>query len=682
MSFFEKFLKHRAYLTLFLGTFIFLFVWIISVGPNVFYLFNKNFHSFFIETFDNTKISDDIVIVEIDDKSTTQIERFPFDRKKYIPVIERLNEQGAAVIAFDIIFADKTNPESDTAFAQAIKKAKNVIIGMSFSQNAGLEQPLSVLKKHIVATGFFSPRIDPVTKSVHSYFPFYKDARSQKVYEYFSIAVAKQYFGIKTPSYIQGNNYYLDEEKQISLPFERIGSPHIYINYPIVQDYNTISFYDIYNENEFERVKKQINLEGKIVLIGATAKGIKDTFLTSRGIQYGVYIHANVLNTIMQGAGFQFLSEFFEWIILFLIIIISIYFNLSRSGIVLFFSNISLFALSGILFPVLLYVYGNLIINYFFELVFALFLSLAISNIFKYMIENKHKNKLNQALGEYVSKDIASEILSGAGKININGEKKNISILFSDIEGFTSISEKFSPEDLVKFLRKYLSEMSHVIMDLRGFINKYEGDAIMALWGVFGKVGPSAYDACESALRQQELLTILNKKWKEEGMDEIKARIGVHMGDAIIGNIGAEGRKMEFTALGDNVNLASRLEGVNKFYGTYLCVSETVVHETRDNFSYRYLDKIRVKGKEKPVIIYELLSRKGCLEKEKKEVIIEFTKGISLYLKKDFVGAKKIFETCRRSGDKPSETYIQRCELFINEGIPNNWDGVWNHDSK
>ncbi|MCP4523620.1 MAG: CHASE2 domain-containing protein, partial [Candidatus Gracilibacteria bacterium] len=276
-----------------------------------------------------------IVIVEIDEKSTKLIERFPFDRKKYVPVIERLNEQGAAVIAFDIIFADKTNQESDAQFTAAIQKAKNVIIGMSFSQNGGLDLPLSDFKNHIVATGFFSPRIDPITKAVYSYFPFYKDERTQTVYEYFSIAIAKNYFGITTPSYVQGSNYYLDQEKQIALPFERTGSPFIYINHPNIQNYHTISFYDIYNEKEFERVKNQIDLEGKIILIGATAKGIKDTFLTSKGIQYGVYIHANTLNTIIQGVGFTFLSIFFEWVMLFLIIIISIYFNLSRSGKVL-----------------------------------------------------------------------------------------------------------------------------------------------------------------------------------------------------------------------------------------------------------------------------------------------------------------------------------------------------------
>jgi len=300
------------------------------------------------------------------------------------------------------------------------------------------------------------------------------------------------------------------------------------------------------------------------------------------------------------------------------------------------------------------------------------------------MIENKHKNKLNKALWEYVSKDIAAEILSWSWKINLDGEQKKTAIFFSDIEWFTSISEKFSPEDLVKFLREYLSSMSNIILDERGFINKYEWDAIMALWWVFWpQWWKDTHDACESALKQQETLKQLNIKWEREWFSEIKARIWIHVWNSIIWNIWSEGRKMEFTALWDNVNLASRLEWVNKFYGTYICVSEDVVNETKDDYSYRYLDKIRVKWKEKPVVIYELLARKWCLSEEKKSTVLKFTQGIKLYLSQDFDAALKIFNSCmQESGDKPSETYYERSKIFLDELPSSDWDWVWNHDEK
>jgi adenylate cyclase len=470
----------------------------------------------------------------------------------------------------------------------------------------------------------------------------------------------------------------------ISIPFESKDSPLIYINQSWVKNYSKISFYDIYNENEFERVKKQIDLKNKIVIIWATAKWIKDTFFTSEWIMYGVYLHANALNTILTNTGFQFLSIWLEWLIIFLIINISIYFNLSGSWRILIFSNIFLVVFFGIFFPLFTYVFWNIITNLFYELFFAIIFSLAISNIFKYMIENKHKNKLNQALWEYVSKDIAAEILSGAGKVNLDGEEKRITMFFSDIEWFTTISEKFTPVILVTFLREYLSSMSNIIMDERGYIDKYEWDAIMALWWVFWTSTwyQDSHYACESALQQQEMLKKLNIWWEKEGFSEIKARIWIHVWNAIMWNIWAKWRKMEFTALWDNVNLASRLEWVNKFYWTYICVSEDVVSETKEDFSYRYLDKIRVKWKEQPVVIYELLSRKGCLAEDRKSTILKFTQWIKLYLSQDFEAAVKIFNICMQEWDIPSSVYYERSKVFLDEKPMNNWDWVWNHDEK
>ncbi|MDQ7023635.1 MAG: adenylate/guanylate cyclase domain-containing protein [Candidatus Gracilibacteria bacterium] len=297
-------------------------------------------------------------------------------------------------------------------------------------------------------------------------------------------------------------------------------------------------------------------------------------------------------------------------------------------------------------------------------------------------MEDKNKTLLNKALSQYVSKDIAEEILSGEGKIKLDGERKRISIFFSDIEGFTSISEKMNPEELVIFLREYLGAMSNIIMDERGFIDKYEGDAIMALWGVFGYEKSSTYDNCLSALKQKDSLKKLNIEWKKRFGEELKIRMGLHTGNAIVGNIGAAGRKMDFTALGDSVNLASRLEEVNKKYGTYLCVSEVVYLEQKEKFDFRYLDQIKVKGKNIPVKIYELISIKGEINDLQKSIVSKFEKAIKLYLNRDFKVALNIFEELSILGDNPSKTYISRCEIFIKNPPEKNWDGVWTMKTK
>ena len=161
---------------------------------------------------------------------------------------------------------------------------------------------------------------------------------------------------------------------------------------------------------------------------------------------------------------------------------LSVYFNFSRSSYILIFSNVTIITIFLVILPITIIVFTNVITNYPTEIIFALVLSLTVSNIAKYLIENREKDKLNRALSEYVSEDIAKEVLSGDGKVNLDGEKKKVTIFFSDIAGFTTISEKFTPETLLPYLREYLTAMSNVIIDGKGFINKYEGDAIMALW--------------------------------------------------------------------------------------------------------------------------------------------------------------------------------------------------------
>lgn len=681
MKILEKILKNRVYLTLCLSITIFWFIWVLSVAGNIFYQFNKNTQAVIANYFHPNIWSKDIVMVEIDENTVSKLGRFPFDRTAYIPVIENLNSQGAAVIAFDVIFPDASNSQSDILFSESIKQAKNIIFGLSFSHKWYIEQPLKLLDQYLLWKWISSPYIDPITNISYWYIPFYRDIKDKKYYEFFAVVIAKKFLWIDSPSLSSSTSYDLGDE--ISLPYTEKNSQKVYVNQMSANNYSKISFYDLYDDNEFERVKKQIDLSNKIIIIWATAKALDDTILTTQWEMYGVYYHANALSMILNNRGIQFVPKTLEFTLIFLIILISIYFNLSRSWNILLISNIFIVILFGIFFPIFTAVYANMIINYIYELFIALTFWLALSNIFKYMIENKHKNKLNKALWEYVSKDIANEILSWSGKINLDWENKNIAIFFSDIEGFTSISEKFNPEDLVKFLRQYLSSMSNIILDQRGFINKYEGDAIMALWWVFDtKWWNDVYDACESALQQQKRLEELNVNWEREWFSEIKARIWIHVWDAIIWNIWSVGRKMEFTALWDNVNLASRLEWVNKFYGTYICVSEDVVHKTKEDFSFRYLDKITVKWKEQAVVIYELLGRKGCLLEKKKATILKFTQWIKFYLNREFEKAKINFDECIQDGDNPSKTYYKRSCEYIQNPPSKDWDWVWNHDKK
>ncbi|NVP17206.1 adenylate/guanylate cyclase domain-containing protein [Candidatus Gracilibacteria bacterium] len=704
----SKIFQNRIFLTIFISSFIF-FLILLFRGP--FYIINEKLKSYIINKKNhiylsdsakvNNLINDDIVVLTFDEKSLDKL-GFPISRREYKPIIENLNSAGASIIAFDIIFANNNNLdiEGDNILSESIKNAGNVVLGgalISKKFESGetlqiIEKPLDKFLSGALSFGYYQPNVDLKSNIVTSFRPsaeLYDINKDLFTYNHFSISVLKSYYSkIYNKDFISYENkdndfYYLRPDYKI--PFLLSGHKDILINFVPLPSFSenkyskfpSYSFIDIYEGNFDPSAFK-----GKIVLIGATAKGLKDIFNTPNGSEYGVYVLANIINTIMTKNYLLYLDNNLELLLIFTLILLSVYSNLSRSGYVLVFSNLSITAIFLVIFPIFILIFTSYLLNYLFELFFSLILSLTISNTIKYLVENKNKLKLNKALSEYVSKAIAEEVLSNSGKINLDGERKKLSIYFSDIEGFTTISEKFEPEDLVSFLREYLSVMSDIIMDSNGFINKYEGDAIMALWGAFTPYENSSYYSCLSALKQQEKLLELNKIWGKRGFSTIKVRIGLHSGEAIVGNIGSSGRKMEYTALGDSVNLASRLEGVNKFYGTYICVSENIYEEVRNDFEFRYLDKIRVKGKNKPIKIYELLGFKGQISDSLYEIKIKFEEAVSLYNLRKFDEAKDIFSKLITLGDNPSKFYLEMSDYYINNPPNSDWDGVSEMKSK
>lgn len=700
----SKFYKNRGILTILISIIIVFIVLILNKFLwNVFYSMNDKYKKFTIETkntiLEEEAINNDIIIVAIDEETYSKL-WFPFSRGEYARVIDNLLQ--AEVIWFDIMFANKNTAslEWDELFAQAIEKAWNVVLGSAIISKEFedwdiltiIEPVLPMFLSWAVTFWYYQPNVDLETNTVTSFKPsaeIYNENKELKTYNHFAISILKTYFSkIYKEDYISyeekdNDFYYLKPEYKI--PYISSWNKNVLINFLSLPDskenkmskFPSISFLDVYENNINPDIFK-----GKIVIIWVTAKWLKDTFNTINWVEYWVYVIWNIINTILTKNYFIYFDKKLELCLIFLLILLSVYFNLSHSSYVIIFSNISISIIFLIIFPVLMLVFTSYLLNYLFQLFFAILLSLSISNIIKYLLENKDKIKLNRALSEYVSKAIADEIVSSSWTINLDWEIKRVTIYFSDIEWFTSISEKMKVEELVAFLREFLWEMSNLILDEKWFINKYEWDAIMALWWVFIPDEKSSYSAIIVALRQQLLLKELNKKWQKEWISEIKMRVGLHIWNVVVWNVGLEGRKMEFTALWDNVNLASRLEWVNKFYWTYLCVSEDIYKENKENFEFRYLDTIRVKWKANSVKIYELLALKWKLSKEQLEIITKFKTAVELYMKRDFSSAKKIFKELVDLGDNPSKTYLERCIKFTRKKPKEDWDMVWDFDEK
>lgn len=676
----NKIFKNKNFLSLFLALIVFIIVFSIN-----FSLLNKNLQKLFNQDIDQP-IDERIVIIKIDNKIVEQLWRFPFNRNVYPKLIQNLNTAWATVIWLDIIFADKT--PLDDELAKAIWEAWNIVLWWWTRRETTqwiFEEPRNIFTSWALLVWTFDVSTDQWTNTVFSVSPY--KFFSNWYYDYFWISLLKWYYSFMFEDKSFLSKWSIPNNKTININ-DRILIPLSYENYNDVlinfssKPFKEYSFYDIYNDKDFllaqERDWKQF-LKDKIVLVWSTLRW-KDVFKTPLWENYWIYVHANFLNTVLTKNFSKYFDRDLELLLIFLLTVLSIYLNLNKWWKLLIVSNIAIAWIIFWYFTVLISL--KLVSNFPFHLILAILLSAIISNIVKYIIENRDKTKLSDALSEYVSKDIAEEIISWSWNIKLNWDKKRVSIFFSDIEWFTTISERFSPEKLISFLKDYLNEMSEVIFSNKWFINKYEWDAIMALRWVFWKEENISALACETALLQKQKLSELNKKWQKDWIPTIKVRMWINTWEAIIWNIWSVWKKLEFTAIWDNVNLASRLESINKFYSTYICVSESVYQDTKDLFEYRYLDKIKVKWKNIALNIYELLWNIWEISEENKEIYINFEKWINLYLNKDFKKALKIFIKLESLWDTPSSVYKERCLTYIKTPPLENWDKVWTMTEK
>ena len=283
----------------------------------------------------------------------------------------------------------------------------------------------------------------------------------------------------------------------------------------------------------------------------------------------------------------------------------------------------------------------------------------------------EEKERIRNTFSSYVDPAIVSELLSQPDKLQLGGERKEQSVLFSDIAGFTNFSEKLPAETLVKVLNEYLTAMTQEISKQQGILDKFIGDAIMAFWSPHLCDNNHAQMACETALNMQEVLQQLRPIWQSFANIEIQVRIGIATGDMIVGNIGSE-QARSYTCIGDKVNYSSRLEGLNKYYGTHILIDSHTANNIT-GFVTRELDTVRVKGREAGEVIFELVGKNHQIDKLLRETLSEYQKGLSCYRKGDFVQAAQFFS--HLTDDVPSQIMYKRCQT-LQQHPPENWLGI------
>jgi adenylate cyclase len=297
--------------------------------------------------------------------------------------------------------------------------------------------------------------------------------------------------------------------------------------------------------------------------------------------------------------------------------------------------------------------------------------------LFRALVEEKEKRRVRAAFGQYLSPEVVRRLLVNPELVE--PRKTEVTVMFSDIRGFTTISENLDAQELAVFLNQYLSDMTRIVFERRGTLDKYIGDAVMAFWNAPIEEPDHAVLACHTALDMMARIRIMQKKWAAESKPLLDIGIGLNTGAASVGNMGSSLR-YGYTALGDAVNLSSRLEGLNKDYGTHILVNETTYLATKDSgFVFRELDLIRVKGKLQPIVIYELVCIAADLSADTQGRLDRFRSALSLYQHRSWLDAQSAFHSILEQwpDDGPARTYWKRCQEYLFDPPPNNWDGVF-----
>jgi adenylate cyclase len=417
---------------------------------------------------------------------------------------------------------------------------------------------------------------------------------------------------------------------------------------------------------------------GKLVLIGVTATGFADDYWTSTSVtgkMPGVEIHANAVDTIMRG---DFIRDAEASTTIGLICVMASVAAVSLLTLPMLAAALcSILALATYILASSYYFDEHIVLNLIYPPL-ALFLTYTGVVFYRVIFEQGQARALRGVLGQYLSPSVVAHVTRDPDSLKLGGDQREMTVMFSDLRGFTTFSESLDPETLVHLLNEYLTIMSDVVFKYEGTIDKYMGDAIMAFWGAPQQQPDHATLAGKAALEMVAALEDLNARWVAEGRPPLAMGIGINTGIMKVGNMGSNSR-FDYTVLGDSVNLASRLEGLNKEYGTTLIVSRATLDETGGIFHARFLDLVAVKGKKEPVEVFEILDADRLPGIHAGPALRAYDEGIELYRERDWLGAAAKFQEALRLSpdDGPSAVYLKRCEDLLHDPPPVDWDGVY-----
>ena len=689
-------------------------------------------------------VDERIVIVDIDEKSLAEVGRWPWSRIHIAKLLDELfDNYDVALVGFDIVFPEPddssglkilqklgrneladikkyhdalANLEDQLDYDKKLSKSITdhpVVLGYYFSDvlsskgstNTGeLPMPafhrdtfenknvqarkaigynanIKELQDAALTAGHFTPWIDDdgVIRRIPMVYEY-----QDNFYEALSLIMVRTLLEIEETKPVFEEDYNTGYSSLEKLSLEYIDIP-VDKNVQALVPYRGkegsflyVSAVDVING----LVDKKI-LQDAIVLVGTTAPGLYDLRTTPVQKQYaGVEIHANLISGILdqnikQSPAYVDGVEFIQLLLIgcLLTLLFPLLSPLWVTFVTLVISSITIAA------NITFWQYGNLVIPLAASLI-LIFIIFVANMSYGFFIERRGKLQIASTFGQYIPPDLIDEMNFNEDSYSLEAENREMTVLFSDIRGFTTISEGLTPAQLSELMNAYLTPMTKIIHEKRGTIDKYMGDAIMAFWGAPLEIPNHARHALETAMDMLERLNAIRIEFIERGWSAIYIGVGLHTGMMSVGNMGSEFR-MAYTVLGDAVNLGSRLEGLTKVYGVEIIVSEA----TRDavpEFAYRELDIVKVKGKDKPIGIYEPIALEEEITDGELAEMEKSKKAISAYRKQDWLIAQPFFEELQKMlpERKLYSIYLERINNFMNNPPPANWDGVFVHTSK
>ena len=691
-------------------------------------------------------VDDRIVIIDIDENSLAKVGRWPWGRDKLATIVDNLFDYYQVdVVGFDIVFAEKDQSSGletfeklasgelsqNLAYQTALEKIRpslhhdqifansllerNVVMGYYFktrdsldeSENTGLlpsaitkinaewkrlpiaKAPgyagnLEILQAAAGSGGYFdNPLVSP--DGVFRRVPLIQ-IYDEYLYPSLALAVSRAHLNspkveliVETDGGKSGQDYYALEGINLGvhrIPVDKNGA--VYVPYRGLKG----SFPYLSIHQVLSRKIDPTLLKDKIVLIGASAPGLLDLRSTPvQNIYPGVEVHANIISGILDDTinhkpawtiGYEFV----------ILILIAVSMALLLPAVPPLMAALGTVGISLLTIFSAIIAWNNHLILPLASPLLLIGLIFILHMTYGFFIESRGKRQLAHLFGHYIPPELVDEMSDSPTDFSLDGESREMTVLFSDVRGFTTISEGMDPKQLTQLMNRLLTPMTRVIHKNRGTIDKYMGDAIMAFWGAPLKDSEHARHALYAALEMMDELKIMQAEFKARGWPQVNIGIGLNTGNMNVGNMGSEFR-MAYTVLGDSVNLGSRLEGLTKKYGVNIIVSDTT-RKSIPEYIFRELDLVRVKGKNEPVAIFEPVGHKNDLDKIVTSELTSYKQALRRFRSQDWDKAEMDFFNLSRANSERFlyQVYLKRISHFRKEPPGDDWDGVFTHPDK